>query len=64
MPAFISLVQPGKKRPAQGDHGPDNRKRRSLGNPADEIANDPTKIGEQYWMVQWYVRVDYERDVN
>ena len=64
MPAFIDLVQRGKKRPAKGDHDSGNRKRRSLGNPGDEIANDPTKVGEQYWMVQWYASANHERDVN
>lgn len=54
MPAFRSLV--GSKRPA-ADNGPESRKRQSLGSAigdtASDLANDPRKVGEQYWMVQW-----------
>ncbi|KAH8119362.1 P-loop containing nucleoside triphosphate hydrolase protein [Phellopilus nigrolimitatus] len=59
MPAFQDLIQVGQKRPYDASgHVFESRKRQSLGaargdSDLSAIANDPTKVGEQYWMVQW-----------
>ncbi|KAI5123982.1 hypothetical protein M0805_006394 [Coniferiporia weirii] len=60
MPAYQNPVQAGRKRPSEAaGRELESRKRQLLGSSRDDtddgsgIANDPTKVGEQCWMVQW-----------
>ena len=66
MSTFQSPIASGQKRSStETDGEASSKKRKSFGRPdpvhddLDEItiARDPTKRGEQYWMVQWYARV-------
>ena len=66
MPAFQSLVKAGQKRTREYNADSESRKRQSLSGITDVdgsiIADDPTKAGEQYWMVQWQViHLSWER---
>ncbi|KAL5523808.1 hypothetical protein ACEPAG_7981 [Sanghuangporus baumii] len=59
MPAFQNFIQAGRKRPhALGSDDLESRKRQITGLVITDvdgtsIANDVTKAGEQYWIVQW-----------